>query len=132
MPTSFVVRHHDIVPIPITKKGISSLFGNKNDLVTAIEEKELKERLKKIKLNLKNIKRKKKLKGKREKSKGTNRALLKDFNESDVSDADCMFCEDYFSKSRENEGWIRCLRWAHEACSGCEDENNEFICDLCK
>ncbi|CAG9838744.1 unnamed protein product [Diabrotica balteata] len=84
------------------------------ELVDAKAEKEEKERLKKIKLKLKkenqrnkrNDGSKEKFKGNQKtKSKSGKRALFNESN-SDVSDTDCLFCED--SKSRENEGWIKC------------------------
>ncbi|KMQ81609.1 golgin imh1 [Lasius niger] len=153
--TSFEVSPHDILPVPKVKPTIvkrknnrrkgsaavltSSLY--KSDLITATEEKKDKEKRKKIKLELRKEKDKKKKEAKtkkvegKKKSKVTNRALCEDSDDSDVSDADCLFCGDYFSKSRENEGWIRCsscLRWAHEACAGCDEEDNDFICDVCK
>ncbi|CAK8696638.1 unnamed protein product, partial [Clavelina lepadiformis] len=43
-------------------------------------------------------------------------------DESDNNvDAECFYCNKMYSKSSENDGWIqcsKCMRWAHEACSG--------------
>ncbi|CAK8671200.1 unnamed protein product [Clavelina lepadiformis] len=49
-------------------------------------------------------------------------------------DAECFYCNEMYSKSSENDGWIqcsKCMRWAHEACSGCNEEDDNFICELC-
>ncbi|XP_046679381.1 PHD finger protein ALFIN-LIKE 6-like [Homalodisca vitripennis] len=75
-------------------------------------------------------------KGKRALFKKKNDDLYDDDDEGNVSDVDCLlFCGDCYSKSKDNEGWIRCsgcLKWAHKACTGAEEEDDEFICDLCK
>ncbi|CAK8684020.1 unnamed protein product [Clavelina lepadiformis] len=53
-------------------------------------------------------------------------------DESDNNvDAECFYCNEMYSKSSENDGWIqysKCMRWAHEACSGCNEEDDNFIC----
>lgn len=39
-----------------------------------------------------------------------------------------------YSTSKIDDGWIRCsacLSWAHEACAGCKEENDDFVCELC-
>ncbi|CAK8696636.1 unnamed protein product [Clavelina lepadiformis] len=55
-------------------------------------------------------------------------------DESDNNvDAECFYCNKMYSKSSENDGWIqcsKCMRWAHEACSGCNEEDDNFICEL--
>ncbi|KAG8329564.1 hypothetical protein J6590_083769 [Homalodisca vitripennis] len=46
-----------------------------------------------------------------------------------------IYCNDIYSNSKSNEGWIQCsgcLGWAHEECCGSEEEDDNFICDLCK
>ncbi|CAK8676843.1 unnamed protein product [Clavelina lepadiformis] len=52
-------------------------------------------------------------------------------DESDNNvDAECFYCNEMYSKSSENDGWIqcsKCMRWAHEACSGCNEEDDNFI-----
>ncbi|KAG8252664.1 hypothetical protein J6590_052247 [Homalodisca vitripennis] len=50
-------------------------------------------------------------------------------------DLGCIYCNDIYSNSKSNEGWIQCsgcLGWAHEECCGSEEEDDNFICDLCK
>ncbi|CAK8681469.1 unnamed protein product [Clavelina lepadiformis] len=45
-------------------------------------------------------------------------------------DAECFYSNEMYSKSSENDGWIqcsKCMRWAHEACSGCYEEDDNFI-----
>ncbi|CAK8692264.1 unnamed protein product [Clavelina lepadiformis] len=56
-----------------------------------------------------------------------------DENDNNV-DAECFYCNELYSKSSENDGWIqcsKCMRWAREACSGCNEEDENFICELC-
>ncbi|XP_046397042.1 uncharacterized protein LOC124163957 [Ischnura elegans] len=150
--TSFAVSPREIIPIPKTniirrqnkrKKGSAAVLTSspyKTELEAAKAEKEYKERLKNIKLEKKEEKKKlanKKKKPVKEKRKPkvANRALFLNESDSDESDVDCLYCQDLYSKSKQNEGWIRCSgchKWAHEACAGCEEEDNEFICDLCK
>ncbi|CAK8692546.1 unnamed protein product [Clavelina lepadiformis] len=56
-------------------------------------------------------------------------------DESDNNvDAECFYCNEMYSKSSENDGWIqcsKCMRWAHEACFGCNEEDDSFICVIC-
>lgn len=151
--TSFAVSPKDIIPIPkanITKrqnkrkKGSAAVLTSspyKRDLETAKAEKEEKEKQKKVTLKVKRENNQKNLQKKKVKCKGkkdsamAKRALFEDSGDSDASDVDCLYCGDYFSKSKGNEGWIRCsgcLLWAHEACAGCEEEDDEFICEICK
>lgn len=56
-------------------------------------------------------------------------------SDSEVSDAECLYCSDLYSTS--TEGWICCLscrRWAHSLCAGMDDEDDEavFCCELCQ
>lgn len=130
----------------------------KNELVAIKKEKGEKDKIKKMKLEIQKEKKQNRARGNQETERPTNgrkkgeaKRELKgkskaktcrkplynhdDEDSDDVSDADCFFCGDYFSKSRENEGWIQCsgcLNWAHEACAGAEKQDDAFICDLCK
>ncbi|XP_046681625.1 MFS-type transporter clz9-like [Homalodisca vitripennis] len=123
--TSFVVSPQEIIPIPKTniikrqnkrKKGSAAVLTSspyKAELEAAKAEKENKERLKKIKLEKKEEKKKlanKKKKPVKEKRKPkvAKRALFLNESDSDESDADCLYCQNLFSKSKSNEGWIRC------------------------
>lgn len=54
----------------------------------------------------------------------TNRALLEDSDDSDVSDAS--------PKKMKDGSGAQAVHVGHEACAGCEEEDNEFICDVCK
>lgn len=150
--TSFAVSPRDIIPIPKTnvikrqnkrKKGSAAVLTSspyKAELEAAKAEKEIKETVKKIKQEKKEEKKKlanKKKKPVKEKRKPkvANRALFVESSDSDESDVDCLYCQDLYSKSKQSEGWIRCSgchKWAHEACAGCEEEDNDFNCDLCK
>ncbi|CAH2087023.1 unnamed protein product [Euphydryas editha] len=45
-------------------------------------------------------------------------------DDDDVDNAECFYCD----------GWIRCSlckQWAQEACSGCDDEDEVFLCEFC-
>ena len=49
-------------------------------------------------------------------------------NEND----ECFYCNEPSAESID--GWIRCnicLRWAHDACAGVEDDDDDFTCDFC-
>ncbi|KAG5884369.1 hypothetical protein JTB14_003316 [Gonioctena quinquepunctata] len=57
-----------------------------------------------------------------------------DQSDSDESDTDCLYCNELYSCSKDREGWIKwsgCSRWAHEACAGCDDEDDRFVCKYC-
>jgi len=150
--TSFSVSPQSIIPIPKVnivkrqtkrKKGSATVLTSspyKAELVAAKEEKEEKERQKKIKLELKKEKgvvkkqQNRKQVCEKTKTKPVYQKLFRD-SDSDTSDVDCLFCGSYFSKSKDKEGWIRCSgchQWAHEACAGCEEDDDDFVCDICK
>lgn len=49
-------------------------------------------------------------------------------------DAACIFCNELFSLSKNNELWLRCQKckkWAHAECAGLSKKTKNFICDLC-
>jgi hypothetical protein len=51
-------------------------------------------------------------------------------DESNESDAACLYCTEKYVNSSKGEGWIRCtkcLQWAHDECAGVEENEN----DLC-
>lgn len=153
--TSFAVSPKEILPIPKAnivkrqskrKRGSAAVLTSspyKRDLQTAKEEKEDKEKRQNMKDKVKSgqnqkkkqkqgaVKGKQKFVGLQEKSV----SALEDSSDSDVSDVDCVYCGEPFSKSRENEGWIRCsacLLWAHDACAGCDEEDDKYTCDICR
>lgn len=50
------------------------------------------------------------------------------------SDTSCVYCNELFSRSVAQEGWIQCVQcknWAHELCSGVDELDDVFICDYC-
>ncbi|KAB0805315.1 hypothetical protein PPYR_02285 [Photinus pyralis] len=56
-------------------------------------------------------------------------------SDSDASDAECIFCCETYTNAKDGEGWIKCskcLRWAHDACAGVEEDEDHFTCDLCQ
>lgn len=66
--------------------------------------------------------------------KVTRQPQFDEQSDSDESDTDCLYCYELYSCSKDREGWIRCSgcsRWAHEACAGCEEEDDRFVCEYC-
>lgn len=56
-------------------------------------------------------------------------------SEDENSDAECLYCGDFYSSS--TEGWINCSgchKWAHNSCAGIEEEDDEaiLICEHCQ
>lgn len=139
------------------KKGTAAVLTSspyKLELQTAKKEKEEKEKSKEVR----RVARAQKKKEKEEKGKTTKRKLNTtkavvskvgtkyqkgkcarqlQFDEqcdSDGSDTDCLYCNELYSCSKDCEGWIKCSgcsRWAHEACAGCEEEDDRFVCEYC-
>jgi hypothetical protein len=53
----------------------------------------------------------------------------------DGDDVPCLFCGEMFLKSKSREKWVKCIEcdlWAHNACTGHDSPNTDYICDLCK
>lgn len=53
---------------------------------------------------------------------------------SEDDDADCLYCFHLFSQS--SRGWVQCSichLWAHCACAGIDDDDDEaiFVCEKC-
>lgn len=52
----------------------------------------------------------------------------------EYDDLECFYCGETWSKSKHDDGWLRCSvckRWAHEACSGYDDLDSDFLCEFC-
>lgn len=67
------------------------------------------------------------------KKKKTNEVSDSSSDEEEAEEA-CIFCNELYCHSKANEGWIQCRScrgWAHEACSKCEEMDDDFECDLC-
>lgn len=46
----------------------------------------------------------------------------------------CLYCPSRYKESRAGEGWIQCQNckgWAHDACAGVSEDEQEFICLKC-
>ncbi|XP_046660673.1 uncharacterized protein LOC124358492 [Homalodisca vitripennis] len=142
------------------KKGTAAVLTSspyKLELEQAKKEKEEKEREKEMRRTLKaQKKREKEEKGKVSSKRKSTVAVsskseqgnkkrkcgvkvkrqlqFEENSDSDVSDADCLYCSELYSCSKDCEGWVRCSechRWAHEACAGCEEEDDGFLCEHC-
>lgn len=156
--TSFAVSPKELLPLPKAKavkrthrkKGTAAVLTAspyKNDLVNIKLQKEQdeKERARKRKLREESKKVADKMSSdknnenkvikKKKKCVNARTQLFHEQSDSDVSDTDCLYCGEYFSSSKDAEGWIKCSGcnlWAHEACAGCEEEDDYFICEHCK
>ena len=54
--------------------------------------------------------------------------------EESAVDEECFYCNERYLKSKNSDGWIRCsrcLKWAHEACAGCDADDDYYIRELC-
>ena len=50
------------------------------------------------------------------------------------TDDTCLYCSMTYSQS-VGEGWIQCQQcklWAHDSCAGIDENDDEFICELCE
>lgn len=70
------------------------------------------------------------------KGKAVSKRIKEDSDSSEEDDLDeaCIYCNDLFSNSKSEEGWIKCLnckKWSHEACSSWDENDDFFICDFC-
>ncbi|KAI4455663.1 zinc finger fyve/phd-type [Holotrichia oblita] len=55
-------------------------------------------------------------------------------SEEEDSDTICIYCTSKYRHSKAGEGWIQCQNckgWAHDACGGVSEHDEEFICLLC-
>lgn len=70
-----------------------------------------------------------------ENKKATSAKKQFDWEDEDEDiDEECFYYEEAFPNSKYNEGWIRCgscKTWAHEACAGCNEEEDQFECEFC-
>jgi len=68
----------------------------------------------------------------KKKSSGKKQSGRKAKSAQADSDAECLYCQELFSKSAAGEKWIECTlcaHWAHVECAGtC---GNNFVCDIC-
>lgn len=162
-PRRLHISPKDIKPIPKVqslkqrqtnrKKGKAAILTSspyKSELAEEIRKKEEGLSLRKRKLEERQVKKankelqKQQTKAKKIKTQPkTNKLPVKKKlfkEEGDVSDdgdddTNCFYCREAYSRSRANEGWIRCSickDWAHEQCAGCEEEDDEFTCEFCK
>ena len=55
-------------------------------------------------------------------------------DEDEDPDTLCLYCNDSFTRSVSEEGWVRCSvckKWAHDMCAGIGEEDECFACELC-
>ncbi|XP_072389671.1 uncharacterized protein [Diabrotica undecimpunctata] len=55
-------------------------------------------------------------------------------NDDEQEDCACIYCNDTFSRSKSNEGWLRCQicqNWSHSECAGLPKKAKQFICEVC-
>lgn len=160
--TSFSISPRDIVPLPRSniskrktthKKGKAAVITSSPYKLELLQEKEKKEKDENNKKRKKEAKESQSKKSKRiePKTKKIKTLTLKkkalvnskrklfveefDEDEADNEDTECFYCNEAYSNSKTNEGWIRCSgcqQWAHEECAGCEEEDDDFLCENCK
>ncbi|XP_067931074.1 uncharacterized protein [Watersipora subatra] len=56
-------------------------------------------------------------------------------SDNDDGDVSCLYCNDSYWKGNADSGWVKCRHcssWAHELCAGLDDEDDDFMCELCK
>jgi hypothetical protein len=57
-------------------------------------------------------------------------------SDSESSEENHIYCQEIFSHSEADEGWVKCSLcgyWAQDACAGVEEEDcDEYSCDMCK
>lgn len=150
---SFCVSPQDIRPLPRSdkrvkrenrKKGKTAILTAspyKKELESELKEKEDKEARKRERarkrLAMDEVP-KKKTKTLRKKKDAIIEPVYSGLKETsqEENDCECFYCNELYSNSAAEEGWVRCascLQWAHEACAGIEpDDADEFICEICK
>ena len=51
------------------------------------------------------------------------------------NDTACIYCNELFSNSKSEEGWVKCYKcneWGHEQCAGIDnDDDAPYKCDFC-
>lgn len=162
--SSHLVSPKDIVPLPkmIAKKtssraGSSALVSGspfKNALISSLNKKKLEPKL----LNFEEPKKKRQAvsqknckKNKKPPSSSTKNTcdsssdeeepdyVSTDDNDSscyDSDDAECSFCNGYYSKDKQGEKWIKCInccKWSHEACDPRKNKVllKNYVCPFC-
>lgn len=142
---AFAITPEDISPSPksTVKKRFSKNRGKTAIITESSYKQELEAKLQGNKVSQNYVKKSAKRKvtfGKSSKKPVNVFKKLKKRNgdsESDRSlddDANCLYCDELYSQS--SEGWTQCItcrNWAQDGCAGIEpeDDNPEFICELC-
>jgi hypothetical protein len=128
----------------------------KNELESALMKKKVEDEEKKRKAKQMKIKVEKKTNKKEQKTMPNKRQLFADeetqkkevkrskkekvldWNESSDEEGDnaaCVYCNALYTDSKGDEGWIQCTQcrgWAHDSCSGVDEEEDDFTCELCQ
>lgn len=55
-------------------------------------------------------------------------------SDEDQTNTICLYCPSRYGESRAGEGWIQCQNckgWAHDACAGVSEDEQEFVCLKC-
>ncbi|CAK1596501.1 unnamed protein product [Parnassius mnemosyne] len=120
-----LVSPKDIMPIPHFKKNMCpSLRRRKTAILTDSPYKN--ELAKKATPSVSKIKFK-------SKGKGIGKKANK---ENCEEDSKCLFCGEKYSQTKSTDEWYQCtacLKWAHESCIGCsEQELLFFVCKNCE
>lgn len=117
------------------RKSVGSVVLTSTPYKAALEEDKKRKAEEKEKKNMKATATKgRSLKGKSiMKKKITVKKASSSSSSGEADDTECVYCLEKYSDSLGGESWIRCtrcLKWAHEQCTSCED--GFFICDFCR
>lgn len=120
--TTLTFSPADIMPKPhVVRKNVSSRRGKTAIITSSLYKSELEENdakkskkrvVSKLSISIANSKKKK-----------------------DLDDNMCVYCEEIYGNTKSSDGWVQCLKckkWVHESCTGCEaEELDEFHCFRC-
>lgn len=137
--TSFEITPKDLLPIP---KALPKIKQNnrKRSRTAILTSSPYKKELEEEKLQQEQKKTPKRVAKDDNTAKSAKKfktKMKKYVNDANVDlddDPECFYCGEVWSKSRQEDGWIQCSvckRWAHKACSGCDDEDDIFCCEFC-
>lgn len=122
------------------KTAIITSSPYKNELEADLNRKEQADRMKKRKMENKEQKQigvtkqatKKSKRSRCSKNTPENDNVSTSSSSEEDGDTECMVCGEKYTAS-SNEGWIQCsscYSWAHDACAGVDEDDDNYICDV--
>ncbi|KAJ4437982.1 hypothetical protein ANN_13921 [Periplaneta americana] len=120
--SSFTVSPVDVIPVPHYQRPTSTRRKGKSAIIT---DSPYKNELENFNSSSKGVKRKLQL------ASGSSEV---DIN-CDSDTTPCLLCKEPYSATSKSDGWVKCRncgKWAHEGCTGWEeDELDVFVCVPC-